>query len=649
MIANELSDQLAVYFEWKQQLIANIELYQHWLVDNNLNSFALEQSLEQGKALLEEDQLTIAMVGEYSRGKTELINALLFSGFGQRILPSQAGRTTMCPTEIYYDSKQPENFVRLLPIETRLRRESIQSLKADESLWKNISIDANDSQQITSVLAQLAATQEIDLEQATRLGFDQRMLESLPNQADKVLVPVWRHALLSLDNPLLKKGLRFLDTPGLNALGSEPELTISMLPKAQAVIFLLSADAGVTASDMSIWKQFIDSRDADHRAGRFAVLNKIDVLWDDIQGEDYVQSSILKVRQDTADQLGIELDDVIAVSAKQALMAKVKGDERLIQKSELPYLENIIAQRILVQKEELVCHDFVADLQQMLHGSMALLNQRLASMHERLEALEQPASNKQMLGDLARQSHEEHERYYKKLITLKSSRRLMNSQGEILQELMSSLRFKTLIKKTKRAMHDSWSTLGLMHTMNQFFNQMEKELDNMVVEARLADKMVAAIYQRFKADIDAKHLKPKMFYIEPQRVALKDLKTKLMQFCRQPKMFITEQSMLIEHFFTTFVSEVQLIQEEVYEITLQWPDKALMPLMQYAQEQKKNLENQLTQLKRLANSSRELKEQQLELQKVIKQHEHELDRAAHLEECFCFPDFPGSPLLANQG
>ena len=188
-----------------------------------------------------------------------------------------------------------------------------------------------------------------------------------------------------------------------------------------------------------------------------------------------------------------------------------------------------------------------------------------------------------------------------------------------------------------------------MHTMNQVFNQMEKELDNMVVEARLADKMVAAIYQRFKADIDAKHLKPKMFYIEPQRVALKDLKTKLMQFCRQPKMFITEQSMLIEHFFTTFVSEVQLIQEEVYEITLQWPDKALMPLMQYAQEQKKNLENQLTQLKRLANSSRELKEQQLELQKVIKQHEHELDRAAHLEECFCFPDFPGSPLLANQG
>ena len=258
-------------------------------------------------------------------------------------------------------------------------------------------------------------------------------------------------------------------------------------------------------------------------------------------------------------------------------------------------------------------------------------------MHERLEALEQPDSKKKMIGDLARQSHEEHERYYKKLITLKSSRRLMNSQGEILQQLLSPLRFKALVKKTKRAMHDSWSTLGLMHTMTQFFNQMEKELDNMVVEARLADKMVAAIYQRFKADINAQHLQPKTFNIEQQKASLKGLKTKLMQFCRQPKMFMTEQTMLIEHFFTSFVSETEIIQQEVYELALRWPDRALMPLMQYAQEQKKNLENQLSQLKRLANSSHEMKEQQTDLKKVIEKTEQELVIAKELQQNLAFP------------
>ena len=273
----------------------------------------------------------------------------------------------------------------------------------------------------------------------------------------------------------------------------------------------------------------------------------------------------------------------------------------------------------------------------MLHGSMAILNQRLASMHERLEVIELTDSKKKMIGDLARQSHEEHERYYKKLITLKSSRRLMHSQGEILQQLISPLRFKVLLKKTKRAMLDSWSTLGLMHTMTKFFSQVEKELDNMIVEARLADKMVSAIYQRFKADIDAQHLQPKAFYIEPQKLALTGLKSKMMQFCRQPKMFMTEQSILTEHFFSTFVTEVQIIQQEVYEISLQWPDKALMPLMQYAQEQKKNLENQLSELKRLANSSREMKEQQSELEKVIKKTEQELAIAKELQQGLDFP------------
>jgi hypothetical protein len=40
-----------------------------------------------------------------------------------------------------------------------------------------------------------------------------------------------------------------LDTLGLNALGTEPELTLSMIPNAYAVLFLLAMDTGVTKSD----------------------------------------------------------------------------------------------------------------------------------------------------------------------------------------------------------------------------------------------------------------------------------------------------------------------------------------------------------------------------------------------------------------
>src|SRR5690554_2574546 len=91
-----------------------------------------------------------------------------------------------------------------------------------------------------------------------------------------------------------------------------------MIPNAHAVIFLLSVDTGVTASDLAIWNNFIATTDSDHRAGRFAVLNKIDMLWDDIQGEQHTQEAISQVHRKTAELLGLKREEVMLVSAKQA-------------------------------------------------------------------------------------------------------------------------------------------------------------------------------------------------------------------------------------------------------------------------------------------------------------------------------------------
>ena len=77
--------------------------------------------------------------------------------------------------------------------------------------------------------------------EAADLGFNDAMLDAAPDDPGQVLIPAWRHALISLQHPILERGLRILDTPGLNALGSEPELTVSMLPSTQAVVFLLAA------------------------------------------------------------------------------------------------------------------------------------------------------------------------------------------------------------------------------------------------------------------------------------------------------------------------------------------------------------------------------------------------------------------------
>ena len=44
-------------------------------------------------------------------------------------------------------------------------------------------------------------------------------------------IPRWRHAIINFPHPLLQQGLVILDTPGLNAIGIEPDLTLNQLPK----------------------------------------------------------------------------------------------------------------------------------------------------------------------------------------------------------------------------------------------------------------------------------------------------------------------------------------------------------------------------------------------------------------------------------
>lgn len=248
-----LSHQVEIYHSWKKELIRQIGRYRLWLQDNRLYSDDISERIHEGLRLLVEDELTIAFVGEYSRGKTELINALFFSDFGQRMLPSQAGRTTMCPTELFFDRNHQENYLLLLPIETRVGELSLQQLRAQPERWLKHQLDPENPDQMRQILEEVARVKSVTPTSARMLGFDEQMLELDRANPGQVLIPAWRNAQISIRHPLFERGLRILDTPGLNALGSEPELTISLLPKAHAIIFVLSADTGVTASDLAIW------------------------------------------------------------------------------------------------------------------------------------------------------------------------------------------------------------------------------------------------------------------------------------------------------------------------------------------------------------------------------------------------------------
>ena len=119
-----LVDQFAAYSAWRSRLAAHVGELQTWLSQNELSDAQSDLRLTQLLERLREDRLNVAFVAEFSRGKSELINAIFFADYGNRMLPSSAGRTTMCPTELMFDGNKLPS-IELLPIQTRATNSSV--------------------------------------------------------------------------------------------------------------------------------------------------------------------------------------------------------------------------------------------------------------------------------------------------------------------------------------------------------------------------------------------------------------------------------------------------------------------------------------------------------------------------------------------
>lgn len=625
-----LDRQVDAYVTWKRDLIREITRYRSWLAHNRLSSEGVEARLERALRVLRTDHITLAFVGEYSRGKTELINSLFFSNYGQRILPSRAGRTTMCPTELLFDPRSERSYIRLLPIESRLEETSIAQLKRTPRLWLNLPLDPQDPESMAEAFAQVALTKAMPVEQAIQLGFDPAGLESA-GSGDTVLVPAWRHAMVNFDHPLLRQGLRILDTPGLNALGSEPELTLSMLPNAQAIVFLLSADTGVTASDMQIWQQHIRQLDEDTQSSLFAVLNKIDVLWDDVAGETFVQKAIEDIRETTAQQLGIDCADVLPLSAKQALMAKIRGDQALLERSQLAQLEQLLSQRILAQKERLLEDQVVLQVLALVQNSQHALKLRLEKVIEQRDVLaSHQEGSGQMLLELTARTRHDHNRHHKRLLDLKTNQRLLQRQGELLHAAIRAERLEEHLTRLRRSLTGSLTTLGINLAILHFFRSVEQDLGILEQEAERANKMVSAIYRRHSEENPLNGIDPPLFQLQPYQRELRSLQGKADQFRLQLKTLLTEQRTLTRRFFATLVQEVIALHQRLRQEAERWAGDALTPLLQFSLEHKQQLETHILQLKSLAKDSQQNSQRGQLLTRYSGELEQQLAQAAEM-------------------
>ena len=214
---------------------------------------------------LAEDRFNLAVVGQFKRGKSSLMNAVI----GRDLLPTGILPLTSAITALCYGP-----------------REGVWLRRRDSSFEQEIRTDE---------LADYVT-------ERGNPGNEKGLLE----------------ARVELPLGFLRRGLYFIDTPGVGSANRENTATAyRFLPDADAVIFVTSVDGPLGEDEL----QFLNEI-REHVSRLMVVVNKIDKVDNDEREEvlSYISDRI-------AEAVGSDEVPVFPISARAALDAKVRGDE----------------------------------------------------------------------------------------------------------------------------------------------------------------------------------------------------------------------------------------------------------------------------------------------------------------------------------
>lgn len=598
MSTTQFEQKIADYRQWRELIATAISDYRNWLDANGTSDSVQDLRLYDMAEALKHDRLVLAFVAEFARGKTETINALFFSDYKTRLLPCDAGRTTMCPTEIFWDPDD-EPYIRLLPIETRKGDDSIALLKHNTSAWNKLRLDTSSAEAMQEAFRALVQQKEVTQEEAKSLGLwdenDVMMVQTLKARG-KVEIPFWRHAMINFPHPLLESGLVILDTPGLNTLGSEPELTLSIIPNAHAVIFLLATDTGVTKSDMTIWSNFI----RDRASRKLAVLNKIDILWDDLKSRGEVEAMIQAQVVSTARQLTIPPADVFAISAQKALVARVREDEALLERSGIERLERTLAKSLTAGKHAILRKTILAETGNMVKISRKAFQQRVEAakaQYDELNALR--GKNQAVVQKLLDKVTADRHVYEESLRTYSVASQKVHQQGEALMHQLSMKRLDQMLDKAREDIGDSWTTRGLNNGMKRLIQQTSALAQGITQEGLELQKLSEELYRMFHAKHGFEPRIPPKLDMSEFRQSMENLVKLTEDFCEDPVNVMTEKHFLVRKFFFSLVTEARNIFETAHHDAGVWLKGLLAPLKLQIAEHKAQLDKRTESLMKI--------------------------------------------------
>jgi GTPase SAR1 family protein len=291
---------------------------------------------------LRDQRCHLAVLGQFKRGKSTLVNALL----GKAVLPTAIVPLTSIPTFLHGG-------------EQLAARVFFNDGKPEEHF----------SGPDAGALAEFLA----------------RFVTESANPHNRLGV---RQVEVTYRAPVLEKGVALIDTPGIGStFRHNTEATINFLPQCDAALFVVSADPPITEVEVEFLKL------AHRKLSRlFFVLNKADYL-----DADERKAAVEFLQRVLCEQVGFATPPpVYCASARQGLAARREGNSAAWQESGMAEIEYRIVDFLLTEKTEVLnsavsrqAVDLLADVERRLKLTLHSLKMPLAELDERVRLFEE--------------------------------------------------------------------------------------------------------------------------------------------------------------------------------------------------------------------------------------------------------------------
>jgi hypothetical protein len=598
--------ELQQYGAWRAGVAAALDNYGTAAGAADLLDGAAAQRLARALARLADDRLSVAFVAEFSRGKSELINAIFFADYGQRILPSSAGRTTMCPTELLYDALLPP-CIRLLPIETRAQHLSTSDFRDDAAAWTVVALDLDTPERMQEAFRQVSQTRRVTVEQAQEYGLyddtDPDLAAAL-GEDGLVEIPQWRHAIINFPHPLLKQGLVILDTPGLNAIGTEPELTLNLIPSAHAVLFILAAETGVTKSDIDVWRAHIGGG-----AGRMAVLNKIDAMWDELRTPDENDAEIARQQHSVAQLLALDPRQVYPVSAQKALVAKINQDMALLEKSRIGQLEAALFNELIPARRGIIGRQVAEDLDALLKAQQAQLAARGRDHAEQLQELKSlRGKNQTVIAHMMRRVEAEKKEFDASLFKLQGTRAVFTRLSTELYSTLGMDVVQRQVDGVRAAMEAARFATGMRAPVRSFFDQARADLAQSNAKLGEIAAMMETMYRKFAAEHGLALAIPAAITLDRYRKEIDAIEAVYQKQFGTATLLITSRGTLLQRFFDSIASRVRRTFRAANTDVEAWLKVVMAPLESQIRQHREQLRGRQAAIGRIHDATDSLEQ-----------------------------------------